>query len=121
MTIPWSLPPLSPKINGTIACTDTSKNVSLGVTLANGNRYTDGPNTVQIVNSGTNEAFVAFGGSDVTVTAQGTITASNDGGSCVPGGAVLAFTANLPAETHVAAICGSGLTTTLRLSRGYGS
>lgn len=120
MTIPWSLAPISPVLNATIACTGTSQNVSLGVTLANGNRYTDAPNTVIISNVGTNEAFVAFGGSDVTVTAGGTITATSDGGACVPAGAIVSFSANLPTETHAAGICGAGLTTTLRLTRGYG-
>ena len=119
MTIPWSLAPLSPALNGTIMCTGTTQNVSLGITLPTGAAYADGPNTVQVVNSGTAEAFLAFGGSDVTVTAGGTITGTG-GGACVPAGAVLAFTANLPAETHVAAICSGTLTTTLRLTRGYG-
>lgn len=120
MSAPWSLSPISPVLNATIACTDTTQAVSLGVTLANGNQYADGPNTVIVSNVGTNEAFVAFGKSDVTVAAGGTITASNDGGACVPAGAIVSFSANLPNETHAAGICRTGLTTTLRLTRGYG-
>lgn len=114
MTLPWSLSPLSPVTNSTIAVTSTTQNVALGATNVNAT-------TVQVFNVGLKEAFIAFGGSSVTVTAQGAVTATNDGGTSIPAGALLSFSAYLPAITHVAAICAAGETTTLRVCRGIGS
>lgn len=119
MTLPWSLGAFSPVQNGTIAATTSSQAIALGGST-DASAYQTGPNCAVVSNIGTVEAFVLFGDSTVTAIAGGAITAANDGSASVPAGAIVSFQANIPGITHMAAITASG-TTTIRVSRGYGS
>jgi len=76
-----------------------------------------------VENEGSNMAFIAFGDSTVTVTAGSTPAA---GAQVAADGQYLAIppgfvgVLNRSGLTHVAAICGSGQTTVLRFTVGYG-
>ncbi len=101
----------------TLACTATPASVQF-----------IGPGTdFEFKNVGTGEAFVAFGGANVTVTSGGTVSAANDGGLSIPAGAILiynaadAMTAQQGAGIYVAGVCASSVTTTLRITQGSGS
>lgn len=113
MTLPWSLPPLSPASNSTILAVPVT---SASVALAAGSASDS--NTVQVANVGTAEAFIAFGGATVAAVAQGAVTAASDGSTSIPAGAILAFSINN--QGYAAAITQSG-TTTLRITRGSGT
>ena len=99
-----------PAANSTIAVTSTSQAIAL-----NG-----AGGAVMVKNLGSNECFIAQGASTVTVVAGGAATAASDGGFSVPAGEIATY--SIPASaTHLAAICASGLTTLLRVSRGDGA
>lgn len=115
MTQPWSLNPLSPKQNGTIAATNATARIALGGP-ENGNP--NGPFSVQVANIGTKEAFIKFGDVTVVATAQGAVTAAADGDTSIPTGSILTFSVY---STHVAAITAGSDTTTLRFCLGIGS
>lgn len=99
-----------PAANSTIAVTDTSQRVALpgGQT-----------STIVVKNVGASECFIASGDSSVTATAGGAATAASDGSFSIPPGEIGSYTIS-PIATHIAAICATGITTTLRISRGEG-
>lgn len=103
-----------PQVNCTIAAAAVSAAVSVPGT------GTD----FMIANVGSLEAFVAVGPAGVVAVAGGSITASNDGSVCIPGGAIMvlnfsaAMAAAQGAPIYVAAISPGG--TTLRISQGLG-
>lgn len=90
---------LTPSTAASISVTGTSSRVQLG---ASGT-------TILLQNTGTNDAFVAFGGSGVTAT-----TSSHS----LPAGKSIAY--NAAASSYVAAITASS-TTTVKVSQGFGS
>jgi len=95
--------------SGTISVTATSQRIQL-----NGNGV-----HVYVANVGANEAFICFGGSSVVAAAAGSATQQNDGvGMSIPPGFV--GTINRGQNTHVAAICASGLTSLIRFTTGDG-
>lgn len=95
-------------------------NATLGVTTVTGGVTLSGTGTsVMISNVTSVEAFVALGGSKVTVAAGGTKTSADDGGLSVPGNVTVIYTLP-PDATTLAGITASG-TTTLRLNRGDGA
>ncbi len=95
--------------NGELAVTSTSKPLHLAGT---GNAYL-------LSNGGTNPVAIAIGGSSVTVAFP---TADAVGGGLVilPG-AIMTVSTSAGEDSYVAAICGSGLTSTLYISQGSGS
>lgn len=99
----------TPGLSGTIAVTATSARLNLSATA--------GPK-LYVYNAGSSECFIAFGDSTVTAVAGGNTTAAT-GSMSVPAGAFFVIEIGLNA-TYVAAVCASGNTTTLRLTRGDG-
>jgi hypothetical protein len=94
--------------SSTIAATSTTQRVALGARTTN----------VYVANVGSGEAFVNFGDATVVAVAGGAATAASDGHMSIPSGffGVIA-TSN---QTNMAAICASGVTTTLRITPGEG-
>lgn len=104
-----NLMPFTSYQNGTIAVTDVSAAIALG----------SQGDTVLLQNDGGATVYVALGDGSVAATAGGTATAANTGGLPMLAGAIFAILC-APGITHIAAICDTGLTTTLRVSRGKG-
>jgi hypothetical protein len=105
MNIPFTFPTVS----GTVAVTDTSQAIALQ----------GAGKTVVLKNVGNNECFVAAGAASVTATAGAGITDATDGSFSIPAGEIGSYTINTDA-THLAAVCATGLSTTLRVARGEG-
>jgi hypothetical protein len=106
--LPFSIP----AVNGTIAVTATSQAIAL-----------QGAGAVVLVqNVGSGECFIAVGDSTVTAVAAAATPATDatDGSMSVPPGVVASYSVPLSA-THLAAVCATGGTTTLRVSRGEGA
>jgi hypothetical protein len=98
-----------PAANGTIAVTSTSQRIAL--------QGTGG--AVLLQNVGAAECFVAVGDATVVAVAGGAATAASDGAVSVPAGAIVIY--SIPPDAgYLAAVCASGSTTTLRVSRGDG-
>jgi hypothetical protein len=90
--------------------------VTLAVTASTGNVALTDPGRfvsryqVRILNTGSERAYIAFGGSTITATtASMPIPAGNTEVFTIPGGA-----------TYMAAICDTALTTTLYATCGFG-
>lgn len=99
-----------PLVNSTIAVTDTSQRVALnGMGSA-----------VLVKNVGSAECFIAAGSSTVVAVAAGAITDATDGSMSIPPGEIAVYCIPVSA-THLAAICATGITTLLRVSRGEGA
>lgn len=103
--------------NATFAATASTGSARLALVIPNAGAHAQ--LRVRILNIGPSEAFVALGGASVTVTAGGAVSNANDGGFCLPVGAIEVFEL-LPGDTNLVAICASGGTATLRASIGYG-
>lgn len=99
----------TPGISGTIAATSASASLAL-----TGN----GPK-LYVRNAGASECFIAIGDSAVVAVAGGAVTAATGSMSVGPGAFFVIEMGNF--ATHVAAICASGNTTTLRVTRGDGA
>jgi len=99
-----------PAVNSTIAVTDTSQAVALNG--AGGG--------VLVKNVGSSECFIAAGDSTVTAVAGAAATDATDGSMSVPPGEIAVYSIPQTA-THLAAVCASGITTLLRISRGEGA
>ncbi len=97
--------PITPAYSQQIDATDTSGRVALGGV----------GKTLLVQNAGTAVVFVKVG--DITVTASVTMPTLS---YPVLGGAVMSWTVP-DTFTHVAAICLSGQTTTIFVTRGEGS
>ena len=98
-----------PSVNSTIAVTSTSQRVSLS-----------GVGSVLLLkNVGATECFVAAGNSTVVAVAGGSATAASDGSMSVAAGEIATYSIT-ETTTHLAAICASGFTSLLRVSRGEG-
>ncbi len=98
----------APGQSGTIAVTAASQALDMSGTAGN---------NVYVANVGSTECFIKMGSSTVVAVAGGSITGTG-GGMSIPSG----FTASLSigTNTHIAAVCASGGTTTLRVTRGDG-
>lgn len=113
MDLPFK--PALPNASASHSVTSTSSAVVLNASV-----HDAGPTAVYIVNVGSNEAFISWG--DSTTVAVATT------GLSIPAG--FAGTITLPDRvpsssgdklvTHIAAICASGATTTLRYYLGMG-
>lgn len=68
--------------------------------------------TIRLYNAGPHDCFVVPGGSDAVAVADGTAM-------IVPAGSIEVFHL-LPHDTHLAAICASGQTAALHVTRGEG-
>jgi hypothetical protein len=90
----------------TLAVTQTTGSVAMVVPAA----VPLGALNVRIYNAGANVAFIQMGSSSVVAT-----TAKMP----IPPGAVEVF--SLAGNTHIAAICAGGLTTTLYFTAGHGA
>lgn len=97
----------APGPSGTIAVTDVSARLAVS----------GRGKTLYVNNVGSTECFVAVGTSTVTAVAGGATTALT-GSMSFPAGFSCAIA--MDANTHVAAICTTGGTTTLRITRGDG-
>lgn len=110
--IATAFPAFFPEQTSTLACTTTSgsTNVVLGTV----------GDKLLIQNEGPSTAFLAFGNTGVTVTAGGTVNASNDGGFPILPGAIIDVRVDASGSgLNVAGITASG-TATVRITRGSG-
>jgi hypothetical protein len=93
---------------------------TLGVTTVSGSvSLTGGGSVLRVLNASTVPAFIALGGSTVTVATGGTTTKASDGGYPIAGASVEYITLS-PTDTHIAGIT-AATTTTLRINRGDGA
>lgn len=73
---------------------------------------------VNIWNPGSNDAFVNSGNSTISIIFP--TTGAGQNGTIIPGGFVTTYKKNNSSDTHLATICGAGLTTTLYIQSGEG-
>lgn len=112
--IPTVTPYFYPEQNATIAATTTTANVQLGAV----------GDTLVVFNDGVVNAFLSLAApTAVAAVAGGTATLANDGGFCIPPGAIYTIRIDTSligiGPVFASAITASG-TTTLRISRGSG-
>ena len=101
-----------PEQQSTLACTNVSSSVGVGI---NGDVFV-------IYNAGPSDAFLNWGinGTATAAVAGGITSVANDGSFCVPAGTVITVRAD-PTTTSVQGICsGASSTATIRISRGSG-
>lgn len=99
-----------PTVNSTIAVTATSQRV-----LLNGIG-----GVVLVKNIGSGECFIAAGDVTVTATAGAGTTDATDGSLSIAPGEIGTYSIPTSA-TYLAAVCATGITTTLRVARGDGA